>query len=398
MADPKDRPGYSFKPGPPPEASRYLRNKSLRPSFDYRDVEPEEHAVAFTVAKAGQADVLTSIRSAVQKAIDEGQTLAQFKKDLTPQLQEMGWWGKQEVVDPLTGETRLVQLGSPRRLRTIYRSNLRSARAAGQWDRIQRTKDALPYLTYNLGPSERHREAHVARAGTTLPVEHPFWETWYPPNGWGCKCWLRQITVEEANSIGVSEDPKVITYDAINPRTGEVRTRVEGIDQGWERNPGAVRLERMEQLLDEKLSRAPQAVAQATVRDMASSWRVQRMLGGQTEGKVSVGLMAPEIGAAIDNPARFVKMAGAYGAKVGQKAAPVTPEIMARVSDAIARGPAAKEIGDRADLLFLVDGPDPWLVSVKNLRELGELWIQTIHRTTPEQWQRKLARSESLRE
>ena len=50
MAD--DRPGYSFEPGPPPEASRFLRTKGLAPSFRWDDVEPEEHAVAFAVAGA----------------------------------------------------------------------------------------------------------------------------------------------------------------------------------------------------------------------------------------------------------------------------------------------------------------------------------------------------------
>jgi len=61
MADFPDRPGYSFDPGPPPEASRFLRNKGMRPAFSWADVEPEEHAVAFTVAKATELDVLEAI-------------------------------------------------------------------------------------------------------------------------------------------------------------------------------------------------------------------------------------------------------------------------------------------------------------------------------------------------
>lgn len=173
-------------PGPiPRDVLAFFRNKGWKVGFDYRDVWREEHAHAFTVAKATQMDVLTSIRSAVGKAIADGQTLRTFQKDLKPTLQRLGWWGRKEMVDPLTGEVKEVQLGSPRRLKTIYNANLRSARAAGQWERAQRTKEALPYLRYSLGPSEQHRPEHMAWDGKILPVDHEWWSTHYPPNGWG---------------------------------------------------------------------------------------------------------------------------------------------------------------------------------------------------------------------
>ena len=36
----------------PRQALEYIRNKKLRPAFSYKDVWNEEHATAFTVAKA----------------------------------------------------------------------------------------------------------------------------------------------------------------------------------------------------------------------------------------------------------------------------------------------------------------------------------------------------------
>ncbi len=153
----KDRPGYSFDPGPPPDVMRYFKGKSLKPSFRFEDVEPEEHAIAFTVAKAMETDVLTTLQDALEKALAEGTTFAEFQKTVKPRLKDLGWWGIRDVVDPVTGKTVKAKLGTPRRLRTIWRSNMRAARAAGQWDRIERTKKALPYLVYLLGPSLRHR-------------------------------------------------------------------------------------------------------------------------------------------------------------------------------------------------------------------------------------------------
>lgn len=304
MAD--DRPGYSFDPGPPPEASRYLRHKGLKPSFSWQDVEPEEHAVAFAVAKATSLDVLETIRGEVQRALDQGVPFAQFQEALRPRLEAQGWWGRSVMTDPLTGEPRKVQLGSPRRLKTIYEANIRTARTAGQWERIQRTKRALPYLQYNLGPSIEHREEHEARAGLVLPADHPSWDTWYPPNGWGCKCWVRQLTRAEGEDLGVDADaPPSPTREVRNKRTGEVRQVPLGIDPGWERNPGKLRVEAVEQLLDEKLVAAGPMVRKVALRHIADSWQVRRITEGGP-GKAPVGMLPPAATAVLPGNPRIV--------------------------------------------------------------------------------------------
>lgn len=259
-------------PGPVPvDALQFIKNKGLKSSFSWLDIWREEHAHAFTVAKATQVDVLQSIRAEVEKAIESGTTLREFQRDLTPTLQRLGWWGKQEVADPQTGELIEAQLGSPRRLKTIYRANLRSARSAGQWHRAQRTKVALPYFKYSLGPSEHHREEHVAWDGTILPVDHPFWSTHMPPNGWGCKCRVRQVSQVEMERKGlqVSADPEVKLAEFVNKRSGEVVKIPEGIDPGWDSNPGKHRQQTLQSALDGKLKTADPIVAAAVKKDLA---------------------------------------------------------------------------------------------------------------------------------
>ncbi|EFO30943.1 phage Mu protein F like protein [Roseibium sp. TrichSKD4] len=247
--------GYSFKTTPAPEISRYFDQKALKPAFHYRDISAEEHAFALTVAKATRLDVLSSIREAVDHAIKSGQTLQEFQANLTPILQKQGWWGKKTMTDPRTGQTYPVQLGSPRRLKTIYWANLRSARAAGHWERAQRTKRALPYFVYRLGPSERHRPHHVAREGTIRPVDDPIWNEWFPPNGWGCKCWIRQITGSEAEELGGVSDELEIDYrEVTNSRTGEVEKVPVGIDPGWNSNPGKARARNLVNHLNARLA------------------------------------------------------------------------------------------------------------------------------------------------
>ena len=203
-------------------------------------------------------------------ALAEGKTFAQFQKELTPLLQKKGWWGKQSMIDPETGDPVEVQLGSPRRLKTIYDVNLRTARAAGQWQRVQRVKAARPYLMYVIGPSKEHRDEHLKWHGTVLPVDDPWWDTHYPINGYGCKCGVRSLTAgqmaklkqsgipdptapairdakgnltgrREQRTVPVStERPPLNSQPWLNKRTGKTEQVPEGITPGFDSNPGQV--------------------------------------------------------------------------------------------------------------------------------------------------------------
>jgi SPP1 gp7 family putative phage head morphogenesis protein len=214
------------EPGKVPAAvRRYLREKGLTPSWDWDDVWQQEHAEAFTVAKAMGQDVLAALRDAVDAAIEGGLPFAEFKKRLRDTLAALGWWGMQNRENPKTGEVERVELGTPRRLKTIYVTNARVARAVGQWQRIQRTKDLRPYLIYELGPSRVHRAEHEAWAGTILKVDDAAWGKMFPPNGWGCKCRVRQISEAEADRKGGETDAP----------------DVSGIDPEWAYHPGETR-------------------------------------------------------------------------------------------------------------------------------------------------------------
>ncbi len=228
---------------PPKEALDWFKKKGITPGFDYRDVWKEEHRNAFTVAKMLNADLLTEVRQMVEQALEEGQTFAQFQAAIKPLLVKSGWWGIQTMDDPMTGETKPVQLGSEGRLKTIYRTNMRTARAAGQWERIERTKRAMPYLLYQNGPAKEHRAIHVSWNGIALPVDDPWWQSHMPPNGWGCHCWVRQISKFEYAKL---QDKSGIKFTApddgtrewVNKRTGDVEVIPTGIEPGWNYNPG----------------------------------------------------------------------------------------------------------------------------------------------------------------
>jgi hypothetical protein len=293
-----------YEPGPAPkEAVDYIKNKGWKPGWDYRDVWREEHAVSFTVAKATQIEVNDVLRAEVERAIEEGITLREFQTTLKPRLQRLGWWGRKDQIDPLTGEIKNVQLGSPRRLKVIFDVNCRTARAAGQWQRAERTKKTLPYLLYQVGSAKKHRPEHLGWNGTLLPIDDPWWDTHLPINAYGCHCHVRQVSRSEFQRLKKNGIPDPAAPMEINPetglrtgrrvkrmtpvkttappikyrdwknkRTGETIKVPIGIDPGFDTNPGKLRLKNAGEFLAGKLTgSANTSLAQVAARDIVSS-------------------------------------------------------------------------------------------------------------------------------
>lgn len=246
----------SFSGRPPADAVAYLKEKipGGRLSFDWRDVWQEEHLTSFVVAKMASHDLLADVHRALLKAISEGQTREAFIQGLRPVLEKAGWWGRKEERDPVTGVTRTVQLGSTRRLKTIFDINMRMSFAAGRWQRIEQTKAALPYLAYTAVFRETSRPQHAAWGGRgavriILPIDHPFWRTHYPPNGWHCLCSVLQMSDAMLQARGwtvTTEDELTATNwnrtrPWLNRRTGRTETVPIGIDPGFAYNVGQAR-------------------------------------------------------------------------------------------------------------------------------------------------------------
>ncbi|MFW2791185.1 phage minor head protein, partial [Acinetobacter baumannii] len=145
------------------------------------------HSKAFTVAKIARMDLLQDIRQSLITAMEKGQTLEQWKASITPTLQEKGWWGKKTVINP-EGREQEVQLGSPRRLRTIYDTNMQSAFAAGRYKAMLAGAEARPYWEWRHITISNPRKQHVALNGRLFRFDDPFWNVAYPPSEWGCKC------------------------------------------------------------------------------------------------------------------------------------------------------------------------------------------------------------------
>ncbi|HEX5276498.1 MAG TPA: phage minor head protein [Fluviicoccus sp.] len=262
----------SLKPLPAKEAIDYFKAKGFKFSFSYLDIAAQEHQAAFTVAKMMQLDLLADTRDAVLAAITAGESLATFQETLIPTLQATGWWGRKKMTDPLTNEVKDVQLGSPRRLRTIYTTNIRRAHAEGQWDRIQEVKEDFPYLQYDGLNSIQPRESHRPFDGMVLPVDDPFWTYHAPPREYNCKCRVIQLDGDmlEARGLKVSPSPKIPTQPFLNKRTGQQLEVPKGVNPAFFFKMGQGRA-KLNEALVQKLNLVDESMARAVVQDIVAS-------------------------------------------------------------------------------------------------------------------------------
>lgn len=77
-------------------------------------------------------------------------------------------------------------------LRAEYNFCHASADMAARWESFEEDGDRYN-LQYRTANDDRVRPQHAALHGVTLPVSDPFWQTYYPPNGWNCRCTVVQV-------------------------------------------------------------------------------------------------------------------------------------------------------------------------------------------------------------
>ena len=198
------------------------------------------------VAGIAELDVLQVVRGQVEETLRTGGSFADFAKSLQPALQAKGWWGDVAITDPATGEQRITRFDD-NRLRLILDTNLRTSNAAGRWQAAQRSKARRPYLLYRSMRDEHVRPSHAAWDGIALPVDHPWWATHYPPNGWRCRCFaisMSERDLQRYRDDGFdikTEAPPVQMVRYLDKRTGLEAEVPAGIDPGFAYNPGQAR-------------------------------------------------------------------------------------------------------------------------------------------------------------
>ncbi|HEV2556817.1 MAG TPA: phage minor head protein [Bosea sp. (in: a-proteobacteria)] len=210
------------------EAIAFLRDKLSVTSTGWTDIWQKANAKAFTVAGATTDALVEDFRREVMRALESGTTLAEFRQGFDEIVRKHGW----------------EHVGKPGwRARVIYETNLSMAYSAGRY--VQQTEPetllAFPYWQYVHSGARHPRKQHLAWNGLVLRADDPFWDWAYPPNGWGCGCRVRPVSesgMRRQGRAATDVAPERIETTTVNKRTGEVLKGSEGVDPGFDYNPG----------------------------------------------------------------------------------------------------------------------------------------------------------------
>jgi SPP1 gp7 family putative phage head morphogenesis protein len=206
------------------EAIKHFQDKGLKIApASWRDLWQQAQIRAFTVARVTAMDVLIDIRKEVDTALTDGISLGEFKKNLRGKLETKGWFapkGEKAEVKLPDGTVRKRLTGW--RMETIYRTNLQTAYSAGRHKQMMESVTRI-YWQYNAIMDAVTRPEHAAQHGKVYHRDHPFWDKWYPPNGFNCRCYVTTLSVRQMDQRGLAEETQGVE---------------ELPDEGWRYNPG----------------------------------------------------------------------------------------------------------------------------------------------------------------
>lgn len=113
----------------------------------------------------------------------------------------------------------------------VFRTQTQMSYSAGRWNALRNDPavDAILWgFTYSTVGDDRVRPEHAMLEGTTLPKDHPFWQTHFPPLGWACRC----SAIELFEPAEIVEPLRETTIDGVTYRSDP--------SPGFAFNPGEV--------------------------------------------------------------------------------------------------------------------------------------------------------------
>ena len=78
-------------------------------------------------------------------------------------------------------------------LRTEYNHAVAASQCAARWTEQVSRSQSMPYLQYQAVMDNNTRPEHAALNGVIKRIDSDFWDKYYPPNGWGCRCEVIQL-------------------------------------------------------------------------------------------------------------------------------------------------------------------------------------------------------------
>lgn len=196
---------------PPARAIEYLRSKGIIVSKTSKDLSAEIHRIAFTIAGVMSAELLETFKQYVLRAIEQGLTQEEFKKEFRPAMEAAGW---------IPSKT---EKGVASRLANIYRTNLQSAYNKGRFDQMKANGATL--IEFLVIADEVTTKICNQLKGKVVRIDDP--NLRIPPFHYNCRTRIRSIP------------PRVAQRRNIQPETMQQAQGNESVMEGFNRKPDA---------------------------------------------------------------------------------------------------------------------------------------------------------------
>lgn len=201
------------------EAVDYFKERVPVTAKEFYAITEQYRNLAFTVSGYTKAQILKRFYDEILAALEDGNTLTEFRAKMNEFLEAEGYEG----LTPLQADN-------------IFRTNIQTAYNVGHYE--QMTKPGVlklrPYWQYDAVNDSRTRHSHLAMDGKVFPADDPIWDTWFPPNGFRCRCTVTTLSARQVEQRGL----KVETETPLNGRFEHIRP-----DPQFASNPAKVRFE-----------------------------------------------------------------------------------------------------------------------------------------------------------
>lgn len=171
------------------EAQKYFKNKIPLTKKEFDELKAICKTNAFTVSNYTNLNVIKEFQDEILKAIENGTTLNEFRKNINLILIENDY-----------------KAISRERAENIFRTNIQTAYNVGHYK--QMTDKAVikhrPYWQYEAVDDSHTRPQHQAMNGKVFPADSEVWDTWYPPNGYKCRCTVTALSKQQVESEGLT--------------------------------------------------------------------------------------------------------------------------------------------------------------------------------------------------
>ncbi len=168
---------------PPKKAIEHFKGLNIMPRKAFDKLSDTLKRRSFTVAYLHHDYELSLMHDMLTKAMEDGTSRAAFVRQAKERF----------------GDVELAR----HHLETVHSTNILGAYQHGRWETMSTPEmmEERPFWEYHTAGDKRVRPTHAEMHGKVYAADDPVWTTWYPPNGYRCRCTILPLTKLERRRV-----------------------------------------------------------------------------------------------------------------------------------------------------------------------------------------------------